>query len=295
MEMKKAVILNALNQPQEFGIDEYDDHIVMAAYSPDSPVINVDIPAEINGKPVTEIGANCFFDCRNIESIHLPDTITTIRAQAFALCSGIGELIIPDSVTEIENYAFRDCKRLKKVIMSSSLKTLRSGLFAFCYLPDDFDMTLKEGLKTIEEGVFSSGGLALFCTLKLPESIENIAIGAFEPGMKIITSLPYDDGWFEKWPFRQTVRDNNTSGTGTITRITRLEHGCEIHEVSFADRKKEFFYPCDYADKLITFENVESQKRLENHINILKKPENYTGNRISDLYKIRDMWKRGLV
>ena len=81
--------------------------------------------------------------------------------------------------------------------MPSGLKKLETGTFCFCYLPDDVEITLKEGLETIESGIFNSGGLSLSFTLKLPKSVKSIANGAFVPGMNIITDLPYAEKWFE--------------------------------------------------------------------------------------------------
>ena len=196
MEHKKVIIENSRQQPQEFGIDEYEDHCVMGALL-SREVEQVEIPAEINGKPVTTIGGDCFFDCKNMKSILLPDSITEIGVQAFAMCKGLAEIALPDSITNIGKFAFRDCTGLKKIVMPSGLKRLETGTFSFCYLPDDVEIILKEGLETIESRIFNSGGLGLFFTLKLPKSVKTIVNGAFVSGMNIIADLPYDEKWFD--------------------------------------------------------------------------------------------------
>ena len=196
MERKKIIIENSRQQPQEFRIDEYEDHCVIGALL-SRDVEQVEIPAEINGKPVTTIDGDCFFSCRNMKSILLPDSIIEIGVQAFAMCIDLAEIELPDSITTIGKFAFRDCTGLKKIVMPSGLKRLETGTFGFCYLPDDVEITFKEGLETIESGIFSSGGLSLFFTLKLPRSVKTIANGAFVSGMNIITDLPYDEKWFE--------------------------------------------------------------------------------------------------
>ena len=196
MERKKIIIENSRQQPQEFGIDEYEDHCVIGALL-SREVEQVEIPAEIGGKPVNAIGGDCFFNCENMKSILLPDSIIEIGVQAFAMCKDLAEIELPDSITTIGKFAFRDCTGLKKIVMPSGLKRLEMGTFGFCYLPDDVEIILKEGLETIESRIFNSGGLNLFFTLKLPKSVKTIANGAFVSGMNIITDLPYDEKWFE--------------------------------------------------------------------------------------------------
>ena len=195
MERKRIIIENSQQQLQEFGIDEYEDHCVIGSLL-SKEVEQVEIPAEINEKPVTAIGGDCFFACKNIKCVLLPESISELGVQAFAMCKGLTEIILPDGISNIGAFAFRDCTGLRKVVMSSGLKILRTGTFGFCYLPDKAEIILKEGLEEIESRVFSSGGLNLYFTLKLPKSVKKIAPGAFEPGMNIITDLPYDSEWF---------------------------------------------------------------------------------------------------
>ena len=185
MEQKRVAIKNSMNQPQEFGIDEYDDHIVLSAYLSNDIAV-VDIPSEIDGKPITAIGDNCFFAHKEITMLSFPETLKSIDMQAFGMCKGIRELILSDSITEIESYAFRDCTGLRKIILPSSLRTLKRGVFSFTYPPDDVEIIISEGLEIIEPRVFSSGDLNQFFTVKIPSSVKECAPDAFEPGVTII-------------------------------------------------------------------------------------------------------------
>lgn len=191
----KRQIPNRNGEHQIFSIDEKEDHVVLVRYL-STDIKEVDIPSIIDAKPVTHIAGDCFFNHPEICDVRFPDTVTFIGMQAFALCKGIKELLLPDSVTEIEELAFRDCTGLRKIVLPASLKVLRRGVFCFCYLPDDVEIVLNEGLETIEGGVFSSGGINNFFTLKIPDSMQNIAKEAFSPGMKIITSRPINEDWF---------------------------------------------------------------------------------------------------
>ena len=60
---------------------------------------------------VTTIGG-AFSGCSSLESIDLPDSVTTIGIAAFRGCSSLESIVIPDSVTTIGNEAFDGCPSL---------------------------------------------------------------------------------------------------------------------------------------------------------------------------------------
>ena len=196
MMMKtKIAVSNKEGQDQEFVIEEFENHIVLCTYL-SKEIEDVEIPEEVNNKLITHIGDACFVLHKEIKSVSFPKSLTSIGAQAFEMCKGIGELLLPDSVSEISEMAFRDCTGLRRIILPAGLRVLKTGVFSFTYLSDNVEIILNDGLEEIEAGVFSSGGLNLFFTLRIPESVKKIAPHAFAPGMNIITSLPRDDAWF---------------------------------------------------------------------------------------------------
>ena len=75
----------------------------------------VDIPAELGGKPVTEIREFAFADYRGLTKVTIPKSVSSIGQGAFAYCSSLTEVTIPKSVTSIEYAAFYDCGALATV------------------------------------------------------------------------------------------------------------------------------------------------------------------------------------
>ena len=73
------------------------------------------IPSKLGGYPVTKIGSYAFFDCGDLTSIEIPDSVTTIGYCAFNSCDGLTSIEIGDSVTTIDIYAFYNCKRLTSI------------------------------------------------------------------------------------------------------------------------------------------------------------------------------------
>ena len=90
------------------------------------------IPATINGATVTAIGVNAFQNL-GITKVQFPEGITTINYGAFADCTALESLTLPDSLTTIGGGgysgrgAFNGCTALKSVTFGAGLVTLSDG------------------------------------------------------------------------------------------------------------------------------------------------------------------------
>lgn len=85
---------------------------------------NVTIPQTANGYSVTNIGSKAFFNCSNLSSVIIPNTITDIGDSAFENCSSISSVVIPNSVIILGTHAFYGCSSLESITLSNSLKQL---------------------------------------------------------------------------------------------------------------------------------------------------------------------------
>ena len=61
-------------------------------------VTEIEIPAEIEGLPVTTIGRLAFYNCDLIKEFNIPNNITTIKDSAIACCDKLKRVSIPESV-----------------------------------------------------------------------------------------------------------------------------------------------------------------------------------------------------
>ena len=73
---------------------------------------NVVVPSTYNGGRVTAIGTNAFYD-RGMESIIIPEGVTTIGEYAFYDCYNLQSISIPNSITYIGSEAFYECYNLE--------------------------------------------------------------------------------------------------------------------------------------------------------------------------------------
>ena len=72
------------------------------------------------------------FDILGIESVEIPDSVTSIGYEAFAGCIGLTSITIPDSVTSIGQYAFKDCTGLTAFKLPIDITSIGYGAFYGC-------------------------------------------------------------------------------------------------------------------------------------------------------------------
>lgn len=68
----------------------------------------LEIPAEIDGKPVTAIAGTAFFECVQLSAVVIPEGVTSIGDNAFGSCLHLSEVTIPSTVVSIGNDAFKN-------------------------------------------------------------------------------------------------------------------------------------------------------------------------------------------
>lgn|GEM_PF-2084063 len=93
-------------------------------------LIKLEIPAMVQGLPVTRIGEGAFADALYLESIQMPDSIRTIGKRAFENNTHLREVVFSNQLEEIDDYAFSNCWfHLETLTFPESLK--RIGHHAF--------------------------------------------------------------------------------------------------------------------------------------------------------------------
>ena len=87
--------------------------VTITKYSGNAATVN--IPEQINGLPVTEIGEFAFQGCSNLTNITLPSSLINIEFFAFSYCNNLTNITIPSSVTEIGDGILAGCLRLTNI------------------------------------------------------------------------------------------------------------------------------------------------------------------------------------
>ncbi len=96
-------------------------------------IVDLVIPDEIEGCPVTIIGEFAFGMCSGLTSVVLPRGLKTIGPFAFSGCMGLASVTIPEGVARIDEFAFEMCRGLTSVTMPRSLTVIGDMVFLGCY------------------------------------------------------------------------------------------------------------------------------------------------------------------
>ena len=121
-----------------------DGTFCVSSYTGDEAV--VELPAAVDGVPVTVISDEVFKGHPEITEIHLPDGITDLGEFVFDGCSGLRhlelpkqlsrlwgytfvrcgleELTLPDGVRSIPPFCFKDCKSLRKLVCGKGMQKM---------------------------------------------------------------------------------------------------------------------------------------------------------------------------
>ena len=146
---------------------------------------SVQVPSIIGGYAVQVIGARAFQGNTVLESVELPDGLTTIYAYAFENCTGITSIHLPDSITTLGYKVFGGCSNLVSANYPVNWVNSPSGngsnsyeygnVFSGC--PKLTEIEIPEGVKVIAPHSFAS--LTTLTNVTLPSSLTEIGAYAF--------------------------------------------------------------------------------------------------------------------
>jgi len=94
----------------------------------------VDIPAAINGLPVTSIGYAAFY-YTGLTSVTIPNSVTYIGDSAFDSCFSLTNATIGNGVTYIDAFAFQNCGSLTCVTIPDGVGSIWKWRICF-HQPD---------------------------------------------------------------------------------------------------------------------------------------------------------------
>ena len=82
---------------------------------------------------VTAIGYKAFFNCYNMTSVEIPNSIDSISSHAFWSCEKLQRVVIPNSVVRLCPCAFQSCTGLKSAVIGNSVSVIDEYCFQYCY------------------------------------------------------------------------------------------------------------------------------------------------------------------
>ncbi len=182
-----------------------------------STPVPVIIPSTIDGVPVEVIGEYAFDYKDYVETVTIPDTVTTIEKKAFEGCTNLTSISIPNSVTSIGTSVFSGCKSLTSITLPDSVTTISAWMFYECN-----SLTEVNFPDTIESiGEFAFTNCTALETLTLPNSLKTIGQYAFDNCSSLVdVFLPDSITTIDAYAFIDCSALESITLPGSLTTIS---------------------------------------------------------------------------
>lgn len=153
----------------------------------------IEIPNDINGKPVNGIKSGAFKDCINLESVSISEDVKYIEFDAFRNCINLKSITIPNSVKYISDAVFDGCKILTDIKFPKYVKNIEAYTYNDCEMLNEF--TVPEGVEMIGFHAFTN--CISLISIIISNTVNTIDIAAFYNCPNLATI--YYTGTEEEW------------------------------------------------------------------------------------------------
>lgn len=190
----------------------------------------ITVPTELDGRKVTGLGESSFSGiyspdhpknytllsfCNQIQSVTIPESVTSIGKSAFEHCSNLDSLTIKGVATSmIGAYAFASCTSLTSLSLVGSFQTIGDSAFVNCGMTS---LTIDATITSIEKYAFSSRFLT---SLSLTGNVQKIGDHAFDSCSSLNTvTFPKSLTSIGSYAFDSCTSLNSIEIPGTVTEI----------------------------------------------------------------------------
>lgn len=197
---------------------------ILRVYAPDTAVR---IPGDLEGHPVSAVGAYCFSDVEKQPDDALRETVVSTKdghdgALRVTAGSYLESLVLPDSVVAIQDLAFYNCKKMQKLQIGRNTRKFGSDVFMNCH-----------SLQVIEirGGIEEPSGAAMVLQ-QIASEIEIHFMGSRQGSEAVLLYPEYSESYDEIAPAH--IFGRNITGEGFRARqlfadgVVQLERYDEI-------------------------------------------------------------------
>lgn len=189
---------------------------------------SIEIPSNIEGYPVTQIGQYAFYLNESINFLSVPSNVKRIDDGSFQNCNNLEIIDFSEGLESLGVQAFYHCKKLKGVELPESLQIMENNSFGNCEELES--ISISEG----NENFASIGGLlydkamtkVIFCPsgrqglVSIPYGIEVIGPDAFTNCLKL-----------EGITIPESVKSIQNSGMHNCNELTAINLPTSLEEI----------------------------------------------------------------
>lgn len=124
---------------------------------------------------VKNISDRTFLNCTSIESVELPDGLTTIEGSAFHNCASLKKVTFGDGLVSIGQRAFSYCPLIESIDLPDTVKTIGESAFDEC----DSLKTANIGTGVTNLGDYAFSRCDALESIVLPDGVTSIGQGTF--------------------------------------------------------------------------------------------------------------------
>ena len=150
--------------------------------------VNIEIPNEIGGLKVLELGESCFERNNRVRRITLPQMLEHIGDNAFSGCSNLERIDIPGCVTNIGVFAFSGCSNMVEVFIGCKVSRIGDFAFTGCKMLKRINVDLRNAAYSSINGVLFDKQRTIIIqfppangtnSYTIPCGVVRIGVGAF--------------------------------------------------------------------------------------------------------------------
>lgn len=112
----------------------------------------LEIPTELDGFPVVEIGVDAFRGCTTLKEVFIPDCAKTVSHWAFADCTSLKSVRLPDEMYAVYSNVFANCTALESIYIPDGV--VASGAFLNCTSLKNVELGFR--VEAVDEGAFEN-------------------------------------------------------------------------------------------------------------------------------------------
>ena len=213
-----------------------------------SSIKKAEIQAEVGGKAITAIDGSAFRNCKQLESVTIPRTVTSLGTLVFSGCDGLKTVELSDKLTLIPDGTFYNCGRLTSIAIPEGVTKIGQSAFFGSGLTQ---VTIPAKVQTIDEEAFAE--CANLGSVIFQDNVSGGELSAsVSPTTDIKAKAFSNCGKLDKLTLSGSVKsigDNAFSSCVLLKKVVVHDGTTEIG--------KEAFSGCPLTDLVIFEKNVQ--------------------------------------